>query len=81
MLIARTWDPYWRKKAQNWLFGELGKLLGRKYKELSVLEEKAKYDVLAAADKVRYERENNAYESKKWADAGYDVNFDEDFDY
>jgi hypothetical protein len=36
---------------------------------------------LAAADKVRYERENNAYESKKWADAGYDVNFDEDFDY
>ena len=49
MLIARTWDPYWRKKAQNWLFGELGKLLGRKYKELSV-EEKAKYDVLAAAD-------------------------------
>ena len=60
--------------------GELGKLLGQKYKELSA-EEKAKYDVLAAADKVRYERENNAYESKKWADAGYDVNFDEDFDY
>lgn len=61
--------------------GELGKLLGQKYSELSA-EEKAKYDVLAAADKVRYERENKAYESKKSVDAddGDDNNSDEDSD-
>jgi len=41
-------------------FGELGKLVGQKYKELAP-EEKAKYDEKVSADKKRYEREMAEY--------------------
>ncbi|POY70702.1 hypothetical protein BMF94_6285 [Rhodotorula taiwanensis] len=50
-------------------FGELGKLLGAKWKSVTP-EEKKIYEDKAAADKTRYEKEKAAYqdgESKKKA--------------
>ncbi len=44
-------------------FGELGKLMGQKYKALTP-EERAKYDKMAEDDKERYSREMKAYKSK-----------------
>lgn len=41
-------------------FGEVGRLLGQKWKELSD-SEKAPYEAKAAADKKRYEDEKAAY--------------------
>ena len=81
MLFCKDMRSILKEESPELTFGELGKLLGQKYKELSA-EEKAKYDVLAAADKVRYERENKVYESKKSTDAddGDDNNSDEDSD-
>ncbi|CEO95459.1 HMG box domain-containing protein [Plasmodiophora brassicae] len=40
-------------------FGELGKILGQKWKELDE-KEKAPYEKLAAADKARYEKDKKA---------------------
>jgi len=45
-------------------FGDLGKLVGQKYKELTP-EEKSRLDEKAANDKLRYTRENEAYKNKK----------------
>jgi len=80
MLFCKEMRSKLKEESPELTFGELGKLLGQKYKELSA-EEKTKYDVLAAADKVRYERENKVYQSKKSADADdVDDNSDEDSD-
>lgn len=57
-------------------FGDLGKLLGQKFKELTE-EEKNKYVDLAVKDKERFERENMAYKAKKKAEAD---NGDDDSD-
>jgi structure-specific recognition protein 1 len=45
-------------------FGDLGKLVGQKYKAMTP-EEKAKYDKMAKDDKERYVREMKAYKSKE----------------
>jgi len=44
--------------------GEVAKELGRRWNDISD-EVKAKYEALAAKDKARYEKEANAYKSKK----------------
>jgi len=44
--------------------GDVAKELGRRW-HLVTDEQKGKYEALAAKDKARYEKENNAYKSKK----------------
>lgn len=44
--------------------GDVAKELGRRWNDCTE-DQKAKYEALAAKDKARYEKENNAYKSKK----------------
>jgi high mobility group protein B1 len=44
--------------------GDVAKELGKRWNTISG-SEKSKYEALAAKDKARYEKENNAYKSKK----------------
>ncbi|CCK71495.1 high-mobility group nucleosome-binding protein KNAG_0H00800 [Huiozyma naganishii CBS 8797] len=48
----------------NATFGQLGKLLGEKWKNMST-EDKEPYDAKAAADKKRYESEKELYNATK----------------
>jgi len=57
-------------------FGQLGKLIGEKFKALSS-EERAKYDALAKKDKQRYEKEMTAYQAKKKGDEEDDAGSDD----
>ncbi|BGP58039.1 hypothetical protein JCM8202_001722 [Rhodotorula sphaerocarpa] len=50
-------------------FGEIGKILGSKWKEATP-DEKKPYEDKAAAEKVRYEKEKAAYEAESKAKAG-----------
>ncbi len=59
-------------------FGELGKLIGQKYKELTGAE-MAKYEAKASKDKERYKQEMEAY-GKKQSTKGGDSDSDEDSD-
>merc|ERR1719384_2158891 len=45
-------------------FGEIGKMVGQKYRELSSME-RAEYDAKAAQDKIRYKNEMANYKSKE----------------
>lgn len=47
----------------NVKFGEIGKLLGERWKELDPHDKKP-YEKLAMDDKVRYKHEKEAYDSK-----------------
>lgn len=53
-----------RSENPNVTFGQIGKLLGEKWKSLSD-EEKKPYDEKAAADKKRYESEKELYNATK----------------
>ncbi|EIE21134.1 SSrecog-domain-containing protein [Coccomyxa subellipsoidea C-169] len=53
-----------KKENPDISFGEVGKALGDKWKNISATE-KAKYDEMAKKDKVRYAKAKEAYESKK----------------
>lgn len=44
--------------------GDVAKELGRRWNDCTE-DQKSKYEALAAKDKARYEKENNAYKSKK----------------
>lgn len=49
-------------------FGEVGKLIGEKWRQLSA-DDKKKYEDLAAKDKQRYDAEKTAYKEKTEAAA------------
>jgi structure-specific recognition protein 1 len=68
MLFCKEMRSKFNEENPGISFGDLGKLLGQKYQELTA-EDKKKYAELAAQDKDRYEVENKAYEAKKTADA------------
>jgi len=55
----------------EWRVTDISKELGRRWKDLSD-DDKAPFTELAAADKVRYEREKAEFEAKTAAAAGDD---------
>ncbi|KAH8917085.1 high mobility group box, partial [Atractiella rhizophila] len=61
MFFSQDWRE--RVKAENpeATFGEMGKILGAKWKELDDAEKKPYVD-MADADKKRYEKEKKAYD-------------------
>jgi len=56
--------PKVKETMQDATVGEVAKELGRRWNECTD-EQKSKYEALAAKDKARYEKEINAYKSKK----------------
>jgi len=56
--------PRVKETMQDSTVGEVAKELGRRWNECTD-DQKSKYEALAAKDKARYEKENNAYKSKK----------------
>ena len=52
-----------KKEKPDIAFGEVGKVLGQKWKSISE-KDKTKYEELAAKDKERYEKEKKAYDAK-----------------
>lgn len=69
MFFSKEMRPKIMEENPGLGMGEVGKLLGQKYKELTD-DEKAKYDEMAAADKTRYEEEMETYEKPE--DSGDD---------
>lgn len=61
MFFSKEMRPNIMEENPGLGMGEVGKLLGQKYKDLTD-EEKAKYEEMAAADKARYEEEMETYE-------------------
>jgi structure-specific recognition protein 1 len=61
MFFSKEMRPKIMEENPGLGMGEVGKLLGQKYKDLTD-EEKAKYEKMAAADKTRYEEEMETYE-------------------
>jgi len=76
MFFSQDWRE--RVKAENpdASFGEIGKLLGTKWKELDE-EEKKPYVEQAEQDKERAEREKKAYDNKKVDSGSGDEDDDE----
>ncbi|KAF8637112.1 hypothetical protein AX17_003016 [Amanita inopinata Kibby_2008] len=64
MFFSQDWRERIKAENPDAGFGEVGKLLGAKWKELDD-EEKKPYVEQAARDKTRAEREKAAYEGKK----------------
>ena len=59
-----TFSPMQVKKENpDIAFGEVGKVLGAKWKACTE-KDKAKFEEMAAKDKGRYEKEKKAYEAK-----------------
>jgi len=56
--------PKAKETMQDASVGEVAKELGRRWNEITDTD-KSKYEALAAKDKARYEKEINAYKSKK----------------
>ncbi|KII84070.1 hypothetical protein PLICRDRAFT_46399 [Plicaturopsis crispa FD-325 SS-3] len=68
MFFSQDWRERIKTENPDAGFGEVGKLLGAKWKELDD-EEKKPYIEQAAQDKVRAEDEKSAYDSKPKAPA------------
>merc|ERR1712161_148543 len=49
-----------KKKNPDATFGDLSKLISKRFKVITV-EERAKFDKLAAKDKIRYQKEMKSY--------------------
>merc|ERR1712032_1140753 len=71
--------PKLKKENPALSFGELGKLVGSKYKELTE-DDKEKYNDMAKADKERYKKEMASYEQKKKSEAEDSDSDDDDED-
>lgn len=79
MFFSKIMRPKLKQENPDMSFGDLGKLIGQKYRELSP-EELSKYEAMANNDKKRFERENEAYEAKKSTDADASSVDDESID-
>ncbi|KAI9068848.1 HMG-box [Trametes sanguinea] len=69
MFFSQDWRERIKAENPDAGFGEIGKLLGAKWKELDD-EEKKPYIDQAAADKARAEQEKSEYDGKKADSAG-----------
>jgi hypothetical protein len=76
MFFSQDWRERIRNENPDASFGEVGKLLGAKWKELDD-EERKPYLEQAAKDKTRAEEEKAAYDGKKSAAASGDEDDDE----
>lgn len=56
--------PKLKEEHPDFNFGQLGKLIGQRYKDLTA-DEKAKFEKMAENDKVRYAREMEIYRKKQ----------------
>jgi len=78
MFFSQDWRERIKTENPDAGFGEVGKLLGAKWKELEE-EDKKPYVEQAAKDKTRAEEEKSAYEeTKKSAGSGDGEDNDED---
>ncbi|TBU38850.1 high mobility group box domain-containing protein [Dichomitus squalens] len=77
MFFSQDWRERIKAENPDAGFGEIGKLLGAKWKELDD-EEKKPYLDQAAADKARAEQEKNDYDVKKVDSAGSGDGDDDD---
>ncbi|THH16751.1 hypothetical protein EUX98_g9253 [Antrodiella citrinella] len=64
MFFSQDWRERIKAENPDAGFGEIGKLLGAKWKELDD-EEKKPYNEQAARDKTRAEQEKSEYDGKK----------------
>jgi hypothetical protein len=69
MFFSQDWRERIKAENPDAGFGEVGKLLGAKWKELDE-DEKKPYVELAAKDKTRAENDKAAYEGKSGAGSG-----------
>jgi len=69
MFFSQDWRERIKAENPDAGFGEVGKLLGAKWKELDE-DEKKPYVELAAKDKTRAEQEKSAYDGKNGAASG-----------
>lgn len=65
MLFCNEQRPVVKEENPTATFGEMGKLLGARWKELSE-DDKAPYSQKAEQDKQRYAQENTAYKNGTW---------------
>jgi hypothetical protein len=77
MFFSQDWRERIKTENPDAGFGEVGKLLGAKWKELDD-EEKKPYVEQAARDKTRAEDEKAAYDGKKSAGSGEGEENEED---
>ncbi|KAH8101320.1 high mobility group box domain-containing protein [Cristinia sonorae] len=77
MFFSQDWRERIKAENPDAGFGEIGKLLGAKWKELDESEKKP-YIEQAARDKARAEEEKSAYDGKKAADSGSGDGEDDD---
>ncbi|KAF8642938.1 hypothetical protein AX16_009326 [Volvariella volvacea WC 439] len=77
MFFSQDWRERIKAENPDAGFGEVGKLLGAKWKELDE-EEKKPYIEQAARDKTRAEEEKAAYDGKKGNTASGDEEEDEE---
>ncbi|KAG6841390.1 hypothetical protein C0991_011554 [Blastosporella zonata] len=77
MFFSQDWRERIKAENPDAGFGEVGKLLGAKWKELDE-EEKKPYVEQAAKDKTRAEDEKAAYDGKKAAASGDEDAGDDD---
>ncbi|KIY48526.1 hypothetical protein FISHEDRAFT_25953, partial [Fistulina hepatica ATCC 64428] len=76
MFFSQDWRDRVRAENPDATFGEVGKLLGAKWKEMND-DDKKPYTQQAKADKVRAEKEKEAYEKKKKSGGSDDAEDDE----
>ncbi|KAI8972594.1 HMG-box [Trametes punicea] len=77
MFFSQDWRERIKAENPDAGFGEIGKLLGAKWKELDD-EEKKPYLDQAAADKARAEQEKSEYDHGKKGDSGSGDGDDDD---
>ncbi|KIY62138.1 hypothetical protein CYLTODRAFT_404957 [Cylindrobasidium torrendii FP15055 ss-10] len=77
MFFSQDWRERIKTENPDASFGEVGKLLGAKWKELDE-DEKKPYVDQATKDKERAEEQKAAYEKKSARSSGEDDNGDED---
>ncbi|KAH9976870.1 HMG-box [Lactifluus volemus] len=77
MFFSQDWRERIKAENPDASFGEVGKLLGAKWKELDD-EEKRPYVEQAARDKSRAEQEKSEYENKNAAGSGGDGEDDDE---
>ena len=67
MLFSQAQRSVIKQENPDASFGEMGKLIGNKWKEIDE-KEKAKYQELADKDKIRYQKEMETYVPPKDSD-------------